>query len=190
MCTADPITSWTWLNQQDLKKETEGLLIAAQNQALRTNYVKHRIDRTPGSSPLCRLCRNHYETIDHILNGCPKHSQTEYKCRHDKVAAALRWSLCKEYAFPRSKRWYEHRAEKVLENGQVKILWDFHIQSDHVIEHSRLDLLLVDKVTNEAIIIRIRIRIKCRTFRSIRNCWKNTLLRTESKHTVCNKLYK
>ncbi|XP_063689225.1 uncharacterized protein LOC134822247 [Bolinopsis microptera] len=97
MGIADPLTSWNWLTQQDLKKETEGLLIAAQDQALRTNYVKHRIDKTPGSSPLCRLCRNHYETIDHILNGCPKLSQTEYKCRHDKVAAALHWSLCKEY---------------------------------------------------------------------------------------------
>ena len=157
MGTADPLTSWNWLTQQDLKKETEGLLIAAQDQALRTNYVKHRIDKTPGSSPLCRLCRNHYETIDHILNGCPKLSQTEYKCRHDKVAAALHWSLCKECGFPRSKRWYEHRAEKVLENGQVKILWDFHVQSDHVIEHCRPDLLLVDKVTNAATIIDVAV---------------------------------
>ena len=157
MGIADPLTSWNWLTQQDLKKETEGLLIAAQDQALRTNYVKHMIDKTPGSSPLCRLCRNHYETIDHILNGCPKLSQTEYKCRHDKVAAALHWSLCKEYGFPRSKRWYEHRAEKVLENGQVKILWDFHVQSDHVIEHCRPDLLLVDKVTNAATIIDVAV---------------------------------
>ncbi|XP_063691257.1 uncharacterized protein LOC134823653 [Bolinopsis microptera] len=157
MGIADPLTSWNWLTQQDLKKETEGLLIAAQDQALRTNYVKHRIDKTPGSSPLCRLCRNHYETIDHILNGCPKLSQTEYKCRHDKVAAALHWSLCKEYGFPRSKRWYEHRAEKVLENEKVKILWDFHVQSDHVIEHCRPDLLLVDKVTNAATIIDVAV---------------------------------
>ena len=65
-------TSWDWLTQQDLKKETEALLIAAQDQALRTNYVKNRIDKIPGSSPLCRLCRTHYETTDHILNGCPK----------------------------------------------------------------------------------------------------------------------
>ncbi|XP_063687998.1 uncharacterized protein LOC134821231 [Bolinopsis microptera] len=157
MGIADPLTSWNWLTQQDLKKETEGLLIAAQDQALRTNYVKHRIDKTPGSSPLCRLCRNHYETIDHILSGCPKLSQTEYKCRHDKVAAALHWSLCKEYGFPRSKRWYEHRAEKVLENEKVKILWDFHVQSDHVIEHCRPDLLLVDKVTNAATIIDVAV---------------------------------
>ena len=157
LTVADTGSSWDWLTQQDLKKETEGLLIAAQDQALRTNYIKHKIDKTPGSSPLCRLCRAHYETIDHILNGCPKLAQTEYKCRHDKVAAALHWSLCKEYGFSYSKKWYEHRAEKVLENDSVKLLWDFHVQSDHMIEHCRPDLLLVDKVTNTATIIDVAV---------------------------------
>ena len=154
---ADGGSSWDWLTQQDLKKETEALLIAAQDQALRTNYVKHKIDKSPGSSPLCRLCRTHYETIDHILNGCPKLAQTEYKCRHDKVAAALHWSLCKEYGFTHGKKWYEHWAEKVLENDKVKLLWDFHVQSDHVIEHCRPDLLLVDKETNTATIIDVAV---------------------------------
>ena len=46
-----------------------------------------------------------------------------------------------------------YRAEKVLENDDVKLLWDFHVQSDHVIEHCRPDLLLVKKKSKEAIII-------------------------------------
>ena len=153
---ADP-DSWSWMVEQDLKKETEGLLIAAQDQALRTNYIKHKIDKVPGSSPLCRLCRSHNETTDHILNGCPKLSQTDYKARHDKVSAAVHWSLCKEYGFDHSSKWYEHRAEKVLENDSVKLLWDFHVQSDHVIEHCRPDLLLVKKKTKEAVIIDIAV---------------------------------
>ena len=150
-------SSWNWLTEQDLKKETEGLLIAAQDQALRTNYIKYKIDKVPGSSPLCRLCRSHNETLDHILNGCPKLSQTDYKARHDKVSAAIHWSLCKEYGFSCSKKWYEHRAEKVLENEEVKLLWDFHVQSDHVIEHCRPDLLLVKKKSREATIIDIAV---------------------------------
>ena len=153
---ADP-SIWSWMVEQDLKKETEGLLIAAQDQALRTNYIKHKIDKVPGSSPLCRLCRSHNETTDHILNGCPKLSQTEYKARHDKVSVAVHWSLCKEYGFDHSSKWYEHRAEKVLENDDVKLLWDFHVQSDHVIEHCRPDLLLVKKKSKEAIIIDIAV---------------------------------
>ena len=37
---ADIEATWSWLHQQDLKKETEGLILAAQDQALTTNSVK------------------------------------------------------------------------------------------------------------------------------------------------------
>ena len=38
--------TWLWLCGIKLKKETEYLFIAAQNNALRTNYVKEKIDNT------------------------------------------------------------------------------------------------------------------------------------------------
>ena len=38
--------SWRWLRNGFLKKETEGLIPAAQEQALRTNSIKHSIDKT------------------------------------------------------------------------------------------------------------------------------------------------
>ena len=36
----------TWLREGNLKRETESLLIVAQNNAIRTNYVKVKIDKT------------------------------------------------------------------------------------------------------------------------------------------------
>ena len=45
----DKDKSWGWLKDGDLKACTEALICAAQDQALRTNYVKHHIDNT-------RLC--------------------------------------------------------------------------------------------------------------------------------------
>ena len=39
----------------DLKKGTEALIMAAQEQAIRTNYVKHHIDKSR-DSPSCRMC--------------------------------------------------------------------------------------------------------------------------------------
>jgi hypothetical protein len=65
--------------------------------------------------------------------------------------------LCKEYGLSRGKKWYEHWVEKVSKNDKVKLLWDFHVQSDHVIEHCRPDLLMVDKVTNTATIIDVAV---------------------------------
>ena len=47
---------------QDLKVGTEALLCAAQEQAIRTNYVKHHIDKS-NDSPLCRRCGKRGETM-------------------------------------------------------------------------------------------------------------------------------
>ena len=37
---------WAWLQNGDLKRETESLIVAAQNQSIRTNLVKARIDKS------------------------------------------------------------------------------------------------------------------------------------------------
>lgn len=46
---ADLKKTWQWLQKCDLKPETEALICAAQEQALRTirtNYIKCKIDKT------------------------------------------------------------------------------------------------------------------------------------------------
>ena len=41
---------WTWLRKGNLKRETQCLLRAAQNNAIRTNHTKARIDKTQQNS--------------------------------------------------------------------------------------------------------------------------------------------
>ena len=62
---------WDWLQNGDLKRETESLIVAAQNQSIRTNQVKAKIDKSLGDS-LSRMCRKVDESIDHIVSGCSK----------------------------------------------------------------------------------------------------------------------
>ena len=50
-------------------------------------------------------------------------------------------------------KWYEHQPEAVQENERCKILWDFNIQTDHVIEARRPDMIVIDKETKFARII-------------------------------------
>ena len=38
--------TWTWLRKGNFKRETESLQIAAQNNAVRTNHIKAKIDQT------------------------------------------------------------------------------------------------------------------------------------------------
>ena len=69
--------TWTWLRKGNLKRETESLLIAAQNNAVRTNHIKARIDKTQQNSK-CWLCGDRDETINHIISECSKLAQKEY----------------------------------------------------------------------------------------------------------------
>ena len=76
------------------------------------------------------MCGSHDKTVQHILCSCPKLAQTEYKRRHDVVGRFVHWELCKEYGVERSDKWYEHSPKSIEKNEEVKLLWDFTIQTD------------------------------------------------------------
>ena len=61
--------TWTLLGKDNLERETESLLIASQNNAMRDNYVKARIDQTQQNSR-CRLCGDRDGTVNHIISEC------------------------------------------------------------------------------------------------------------------------
>ena len=74
--------NWTWLGKGIFKRETQSLLKkAAQNNAIRPNHIKVRIDKMQQNSK-CRLCGDRDETINHIISECSKLAQREYKTRH------------------------------------------------------------------------------------------------------------
>ena len=134
---------WAWLKNGDFKREIESLIVALQNQSIRTKLVKARIDKSQGDS-LCRVCRKVEEIVDHIVSGCSKLAQKECKRRHDNLGKIVHWKLARKGNFEAGDKWYEHEPESVLENKDYKILWDLGIHTDHVIEARRPDLALVD----------------------------------------------
>ena len=84
-----------WLKSGGLKSETEGFIIAEQDQAIKTNYYRRNI-LNDGTDPMCRICGQYQDAIDHIVAGCPELAKTEYLHRHDKAASYLHWNICKE----------------------------------------------------------------------------------------------
>ena len=76
------------LRSTGLKAETGGLIIVAQDQSLPTKSYFERIVKD-GTSPLCRICHNHKETVDHIISGCPELAKTDYLERHNKADAYM-----------------------------------------------------------------------------------------------------
>ena len=135
---------WNWLTNGELKKETEVFIMAAQDQAMRTNAIKTKIAKTVNDSK-CRLCKEKKETVDHLVSACSKIALTNYKDRHNKVASMLHWNLCKKYHLPAADKWWEHKIEKVVQNNEAKILRDFKIQTDKHLAHNIPDIIVVEK---------------------------------------------
>ena len=75
---------WNWLRNTGIKRGTESMIMAAQEQAIRTNVIKAKIDKTQEESK-CRMCGQVDETVNHIISECSNLAQKEYKRRHDWV---------------------------------------------------------------------------------------------------------
>ena len=145
--------SWDWLKSGCLKKETESTVFAAQYQAISTNNHR-KVILGEDVSPLCRVCGTSNETVSHILSECPALAQCEYKTwRHDLVAQAIHWKLCQKWGFEAGNTWYSHEPERVLENEDCKLLWDFPIQTDKILDHNKPDIVCVDKKAHETLLI-------------------------------------
>ena len=153
----DADASNRWLQSSTLKRATESMICAIQEQAITTRHIQRRIHQTT-TNDQCRLCRRSTETIHHIISGCTVMAPTKYLQRHDNVCKYVHDQLLLEYGFKESATaWYQHQPRAVEENEKVKILWNFSVQTDHAIQHNKPDIIVIDKRTKVARIIDIAI---------------------------------
>ena len=141
-----------WLQNSNLKPPTEALITAAQDQALKTRWFDANILKT-STDDTCRKCGRFSETVAHIISGCPELAQGVYLHRHNAVASYLHWTLCQLHGLKSNALWYEHEPSKIVENENVKILYDFNIYTDKKIQHRRPDLVVVDKKQHKTLLI-------------------------------------
>ena len=143
--------SWHWLKNGNLKRETESLLSAAQEQALNTNSVRKIYHENV--SKKCRLFGKHVENVLHVVSGCSMLAQKEYKRRHDKLCLSIHWALCQKYGVKVCERWCDHKVECVIENDIMKILWDVCTKVDRQIEHRKPNIVVMEKNTKKCLML-------------------------------------
>ena len=79
----------TWVRRGNLIRETENLLIVTQNNAIRTNHVKAKINNT-WENKKYRLCGDRDETVNHIISKFKnKIEQTKYKTKYSCVEKVI-----------------------------------------------------------------------------------------------------
>ena len=109
------------------------------------------------------MCGNKGKTAQHIICECQKLAQKEYKRRHDNVAKRLHWDLCKKNGLKCNEKWYEHEPASVVENDDIKLLWDFNIQCDNMIEARRPDIVVLHKKEKKCLIVVVAVPGNCRS---------------------------
>ena len=93
------------------------------------------------STILCRFFHTREETIQHLLAGCEALTHTKYLYRHNMVAKVVHWHLCKTFHVQLDvTSWHDHQPLPVVENNEIKLLWDFGMVTDHMISHNRPDI--------------------------------------------------
>ena len=130
--------------------------MAAQDQAISTNYFKKKILKEETESK-CRLYKQHEETIDHLTLACPILAKNEYLMRHDKVCTHLHYSMCKALGTETTGKWYTHIPKPVCEDGDVTLLWNQAVHTDREVTANRPDIIIKNKKKKTCTLIDVAI---------------------------------
>uniref|UniRef100_H3A9J0 Reverse transcriptase n=1 Tax=Latimeria chalumnae TaxID=7897 RepID=H3A9J0_LATCH len=153
----DVEVSTAWLQEGSLFPETEGFALAIQDQIVATNnYRKYIINENVPDK--CRFCGTTNERIQHITNGCPVLSYTEYLQRHNNVAKIIHQQLGKDRGLLAEETpYFKYQPARMLQKDDVKVNWDEPIVTDRTVAHNRPDILVMDWKNKWADIIDIAV---------------------------------
>ena len=142
--------TWQWLQGGYLAKSTEAFIIAAQEQAIRTRYIRAKIDGEDIDYK-CRLCGQKPETVPHIVSSCSKLAQTSYLLRHDRMGLRVYWELCKKYSIEHSEKWYEENPDpiRISADGKTEIWWNKEIHTTEAVGANRPDITIINHEEKE-----------------------------------------
>jgi hypothetical protein len=136
----------------DIKGERVSIIMAAQDQAISTNYFKAKILKQDIESTCC-LCKQYEETIDQLISGCLTLAKNEYVIRHDKVCTLLHYSICKKLGIETAEDWYSHIPKPVTEHEDLTVLWNQWIQTDREVLANRSDIIIKNKKDKTCLLI-------------------------------------
>ena len=116
------------------------------------------------------------------------------------MGKGIHWELYKKFKFDLTNKWYMHNPVSVLENETHKILWDFEIQTDHLISARLTDLIIKkneekenEKRTGRIVdfVVPANLREKLKeskkiSTRTLLENWKKTVEHESDEDTNCN----
>ncbi|XP_044754301.1 uncharacterized protein LOC123313441 [Coccinella septempunctata] len=150
--------SLTYLKAGYLFPETEGRIVAIQDQVIPTRAYIKRITNRNIPTDVCRKCSKFLETVQHVTSSCPILAPRDYMERHNAMAKIFHRELAKRTALMHEEgNLYTYQPCSVLENENFKLYWDTTIVTDRAVPHNRPDIVLFDKAEKSVSIIDVTV---------------------------------
>ena len=82
---------------------------------------------------------------NHMISEYSKLAQKVYKARDNWLHKVIHLEMCMQFKFDHTNKWYMHNPAPILENDRHPFLWNFDIQTDHLISARRPDIIPIIK---------------------------------------------
>ncbi|XP_044760844.1 uncharacterized protein LOC123318291 [Coccinella septempunctata] len=150
--------SLTHMKAGYLCPETEGRLLAIQDQVVPTRSYLKNIAGQHLTTDLCRKCGQGREHIQHVTSGCSILAPREYTDRHNQMAKIYHQAIALKYNLLKvKKKNHLYSPEGVLENESYKLYWDTTIVTERPVANNRPDIVLFKKESKICYIIDITV---------------------------------
>lgn len=155
----DKEASNAWLARAGLFPETEGFMLAIQDEVIATkNYRKHIIKDRSVLNDMCRLCHKETENIQHVTSGCEKMAGKEYLHRHNQIAKIIHQRLAKKHnLLKETVPYYNYNPQPVIRSDELTLYWDRSMHTDKKVGSNRPDITLIDKREKIAYLIDVAV---------------------------------
>lgn len=154
------VESLSYLRAGYLLPETEGRLIAMQDQVMPTRmYLKH-IAKQDIPSDRCRRCFQAPESIQHLTSSCSVMAPRDYMDRHNAMAKIYHQHLALKLGLLCSEEeHYRYQPKSLLESSRYKLYWDATLITDGAVAHNRPDIALFDLEQKTCVLLDVTIPV-------------------------------
>lgn len=150
--------SLTYLTAGYLFPETEGRLMAIQDQVIPIRMYQKNIAKLDVPSDRCRKCSQAPETLQHVTSSCPILAPRDYLERHNSMAKIYHQQIALKLGLIRENLpTHIYVPKPLLQNARYKLYWDCTLVTDRAVMHNRPDIALFDTEQKTCILIEFTI---------------------------------
>ena len=142
--SVDKEKSLAWFCSSGLKRETDGLITTAQDQALNSHFHQKNVMKQPTDSK-CKMCCKAEEHVTYVAAGCTTLALSKYTNRHNKVAGYIHRTICKHMGLQDIDKYHEHIPHSFMNVDISSIMWHVPAITDCTVQYLQYCTILPNR---------------------------------------------